>query len=338
MRNGKLKKVLVLTMCVAMGAALTACGSSGGTKESSAGTKENSGGAAESGDKKVIGVTINHTQDVFMKNLESGVLSAAEDYADKYEVKCVEAGQDPAEQLSQVEQFVAEGVDCIVINPVNQESSSTAIEEAVAAGIPVMTVNTMSTDEAQAECFTYVGSDAITSGEIQGQYVAEHILNGAGKVAYITGVEGSQATIDRRAGWDNVMKDYPEIEIVLEGTGNYVQADAMELVENWLQTGEEIDCIVCQGADMAVGALLALEDAGKVGEIAISGIDMSEDIAAAIKDGTIANSVFQDAIGQGYGAVEYAAKYLEGEKLESIIDIPYELVTADNVDDYEGRY
>lgn len=311
---------------------LAGCGSNVSSDVANGGSDAASG----SGEKPVIGVVLNHTQDIFMKNAEKGVQQAAEANPD-YEIKIVESGQDPAKQLSQVEQFISEQVDIIVLNPTNQEASASAIDAAVEADIPIMTVNTTSTDEAQAKCVTYVGSDAVESGRIQARYVAE-LLNGKGNVAYMDAIIGHQAQIDRRKGWDEVMADYPDIKIVLDGAGNFIQADAMELTENWLQSGEDIDVIVCQGVDMACGAVLALEDAGLAGQIPVSGIDMSEDGVSYLKDGSICNLVFQDALGQGEQSIETAIKILNGEEVEKVIDIPYELVTTENVDDYAGRY
>ena len=349
MKSKKLMRAIALAMCVTLGmASMAACGKKDAPKEEAAtedtevkedaAADEDAAGSTSDEEKKVIGVTLNHTQDVFMKNLESGVLAAAEEHPE-VEVKCVECGQDPSVQLSQVEQFIAEGVDVIVLNPANQESSAEAVLAAVEAGVPIMTVNTTTTEEAQKECLTYVGSDAKESGRIQGEYVAEKILGGkGGKVAYMNATMGHQAQIDRREGTMEVWENHPDIEIVLEGSGEWTTEAAMALTENWLNSGEEFDVIVCQGADMAYGALLALEDAGKAGEIAVSGIDITEDTAEALRDGTIANLVFQDAIGQGRGGVEAAIDFLNGKTLESYIDIPYELVIVDNVDDYNGKY
>lgn len=341
MKNTRKRLIALLTLSAMMAGMLVGCGSGGAAASSAGGSAAASSGAASSadasGEKKVVGVVLNHTQDVFMKNLERGVKEAAEEFGN-LEVKIVESGQDPVKQLSQVEQFVSEGVDIIALNPTNQEASATAIDTAVAAGIPIFTFNTTSTDEAQAKCVTYIGSDAVESGRIQGQYVAEEILHGSGKVAYIQAIIGHQAQIDREKGFLEVLENYPDIEIVLDGSANFKQDETMELTENWLQSGTAFDVIVAQGNDMAYGAYLALEDAGKVGEIAISAIDMSDDIARCIEDGSIANSVFQDAFGQGHGAVEYADKILKGETVDTYVDIPYELVTKENLADYEGRY
>lgn len=331
------KFVAGLTAATMMCGMLAGC--SGNTDTTPADTGAADDGAAVdtgSSDKPVIGVILNHTQDIFMKNMERGVKQAAEANPD-YEIKLVESGQDPAKQLSQVEQFISEKVDIIVLNPTNQESSASAIDAAVEAGIPIMTVNTTSTEEAQAKCLTYVGSDAVESGRIQARYVAE-LLGGKGRVAYMDAIIGHQAQIDRRAGWDEIMADYPDIEIVLDGAGNFVQADAMELTENWLQSGQEFDIVVCQGVDMACGAVLALEDVGLAGKIPVSGIDVSEDGVTYLESGAICNLVFQDAIGQGEQGVATAIKILNGESVDSYIDIPYELVTTENVGDYAGRY
>lgn len=335
------KKFLKTIACAAAAAMLAGtlggCGQDGGTAPAGGTGTDDTGASTASGDKKVVGVILNHTQDVFMKNMERGVKEAAEQHPE-LDVKIVESGQDPTKQLSQVEQFISEGVDIIVLNPTNQEASATAIDSAVQADVPIMTFNTMSTEEAQAKCVTYVGSDAVESGRIQARYVADEVLKGKGKVAYMDALIGHQAQIDRKAGWDEVMANYPEIEIVLEGAADFVTDKGMELTENWLQSGTAFDIIVCQGADMAYGACLALQDAGKLGEIPVSSIDITNETAELLKTGEICNLVFQDAIGQGEGAVETAAKILAGEKVESYIDIPYELVTKDNVGDYDGRY
>jgi inositol transport system substrate-binding protein len=284
-----------------------------------------------------IGVILNHTQDVFMKNLETGFLNEVANYPE-LEMKLVESDSDPSRQLSQVEQFISEKVDIIVLNPVNLESSAAAVEAAVEAGIPIFTVNTMTTPDAQAKCLTYVGSDATESGRIQGRYVAQNILNGSGKVAYMNATMGHQAQIDRFTGTMEIFKNYPSIEVVLEGSADWRVDKAVTLTENWLQSGKEIDVIVCQGADMALGAVLALKDAGKAGQIKVSGIDISNETARELLAGNISNLVFQDAMGQGETAVKTALAILRGEKADAFVDIPYELVTRENVSDYDGRY
>lgn len=284
-----------------------------------------------------IGVILNHTQDVFMKNLESGFIDEAANYPG-LDMKLVESGMDPATQLSQVEQMISEQVDVIVLNPANQESSATAVEAAVEADIPILTVNTMTTPEAQELCLSYVGSDAVESGRIQGRYVAEEILGGSGKVAYMNATMGHEAQINRYDGTMEIFAEYPDIEIVLEGAADWSTDKAVSLTENWLQSGTEFDVIVCQGADMAQGAVLALQDAGKAGSIPVSGIDISEETAKELREGNIANLVFQDAKGQGEAGLRTALAIARGETVDKVIDIPYELVTADNVDDYDGRY
>ena len=315
-------------------AAATAAAKAASTTAQAAST---AAGATDSGKKKVVGVILNHTQDVFMKNLQKGVQDAAAKYPN-LDVKVVESGQDPNKQLSQVEEFISEKVDIICLNPCNQESSATAIDEAAAAKIPILTFNTMSTDEAQKKCVTYVGSDAIESGKIQGKYVCENILHGKGTVAYIQAIIGHQAQIDREKGFKEILAQYPDIKIVLDGSANFKQDEGMKLCENWLQSGTKFDCIVSQGSDMAYGAVLALQEAGKAGQIPVSAIDMSEDIANCLKDGSVSNSVFQDAFGQGSKTIETADKILKGEKVDTYIDIPYELVTKDNMANYDGRY
>lgn len=350
MKKSSLHKALafLLVLCLA-GLALSGCGGStsgsgaasapaGASTPSAAPTGDDSTTPAAAGESYTIGVILNHTQDVFMKNLESGFLDEAAKYPE-VEMKLVESNMDPATQLSQVEQMVSENVDVIVLNPANQESSATAVDAAADAAIPIFTVNTMTTPEAQAKCLTYVGSDAVESGRIQGRYVAEEILKGSGKVAYMNATMGHEAQINRYDGTMEIFADYPDIEVVLEGAADWSTDKALSLTENWLQSGVEFDVIVCQGADMAQGAVLALKDAGKAaGEVPVSGIDISEETAKELRDGYIANLVFQDARGQGEEGVRTALAIAKGESVASAIDIPYELVTTANVSDYDGRY
>jgi inositol transport system substrate-binding protein len=297
----------------------------------------NTGDTGAIAKKYKIGVVLNHNQDVFMKNLESGFIDEAAKYPE-LEMKLLESGMDPVRQLSQVEQLISEKVNIIVLNPANQESSATAVEAAIDANIPIFTVNTMTTPEAQAKCLTYVGSDATESGRIQGRYVAETILKGSGKVAYMNASMGHQAQIDRYIGTMEIFDKYPNIEVVLEGSGEWRTDRAVALTENWLQSGRQFDVIVCQGADMAFGAVLALKDTGKNGQIKVSGIDISNESAKELLAGNISNLVFQDAKGQGEAGIKTALRILRDEKVSTSIDIPYELITAENCSNYDGRY
>jgi inositol transport system substrate-binding protein len=327
MRNKKFTSFFTVLMGILLITAITGCSRSADSPDKSTAGNET----------YTIGVILNHTQDVFMKNLESGFIAEAAKYPE-LEMKLVESGMDPAKQLSQVEQLISEKVDVIVLNPANQESSATAVEAAMDANIPIFTVNTMTTPAAQSLCLTYVGSDATESGRIQGRYVAQSILKGSGKVAYMNATMGHQAQIDRYNGTMEIFKDYPGIEIVLEGSADWRTDKAVTLTENWLQSDREIDVIVCQGADMALGAVLALKDAGKNAEIQVSGIDISGETAKELLAGNIANLVFQDAKGQGEAAVRAALTIAKGGTVDLITDIPYELVTKDNCSDYDGRY
>lgn len=110
----------------------------------------------------------------------------------------------------------------------------------------------------------------------------------------------------------------------------------MALVENWLTTGTQIDAIICQNDGMALGALEAVKAAGKKDQIIITGIDAIQDALDSVKAGELDATCFQDAIGQGKGALDMAVRAAKGEKIERN-NIPFELVTKDNVDGYYSR-
>ena len=131
------------------------------------------------------------------------------------------------------------------------------------------------------------------------------------------------------------MANYPDIKIVAEQTANWDRAEAMTLMENWLQMGDQIDGVVAQNDEMAIGALKAIQAAGMEDSIKVVGIDAIADALALVESEEMIGTVYQDAVGQGAGAVEAAVKAVKGEAVEKETLIPYVLITKENVAEWK---
>ncbi len=274
-----------------------------------------------------IGVTYQNLQNEFIVN----IAKAVEEKAKELDVTLIESdGQGKAEvQISQVENFIAQHVDAILLIPFDKEGCAPAVQKAVAAKIPLVVFNAQVTNVELAN--TYVGSDDMEAGRIEMQYIAD-LLKGKGNIAIIHGPNGHSAEVQRTEGNKEILKKYPDIKVLFEQTANWDRAQALSLTENWLQTGKPLNAIVAQNDEMALGAYKAIEAAGKAKDIPVIGIDAIADALKSVKEGKMAATVFQDAHGQGATAVEMAVKILKGEQVPKVVNIPFKLITKENVD------
>jgi len=274
-----------------------------------------------------IGVSYQNLQNEFIVN----IAKAVEEKAKELDVTLIESdGQGKAEvQISQVENFIAQHVDAIMLIPFDKEGCVPAVQKAVAAKIPLVVFNAQVANVELAN--TYVGSDDIEAGRIEMQYIAD-LLGGKGNIAIIHGPNGHSAEVQRTEGNKEVLKNYPDIQVLFEQTANWDRAQALSLTENWLQTGRPLNAVVAQNDEMALGAYKAIEAAGKAKDIPVIGIDAIADALKSVKDGKMAATVFQDAHGQGATAVEMAVKILDGEEVPKTVNIPFKLITKENVD------
>ncbi|OQY32544.1 MAG: hypothetical protein B6241_10710 [Spirochaetaceae bacterium 4572_59] len=283
-----------------------------------------------SNDQITIGVTYQNMQNEFILSIQDGLRAKAEELG----VKVIEQdGQGSAEkQISQVENFIIQEVDAIVLNPFDKDGCAPALDKAVAAGIPVIVVNAMVSNIEKANA--YVGSEDVVAGEMEAQYIAD-LLGGKGNVAIIHGPNGHSAEIQRTIGNKNVLGKYPDIKILAEQTANWSRIEALNLVENWLTSGMELNAILGQNDEMALGAYKAIEAAGKQNDIFVIGIDAIPDALQSVEDGKLVATVFQDARGQGAGAVELAYKVANGESIPDLLNIPFILVTKENLAEFK---
>lgn len=279
--------------------------------------------------KKVLGFFIAHVQNEFMAGLAKAVEDAGKSKGAV--VKVYAADNDPAKQVSQVESLVAQKVDGIMIDPVSYDGVAQAIKACVDAGIPIITVHERVAN--QEMCAAHVGVDLKAGGKAKMEQVVKD-LGGKGNIALMYGAMGHPAQIDITDGYKEVLKNYPDIKVVLEGTGNWVAEEAMKLAENWLSTGKHIDAIVCNNDGMAIGVLQALKSANKVGEIKIYGLDAVPEVIKAIKNGEISASIYNDYKTEAEKAVETILAVIDGKQVEKEIIINPVVITKENADQY----
>ncbi|MBC8547568.1 sugar ABC transporter substrate-binding protein [Clostridiaceae bacterium NSJ-31] len=336
----KTRKLLALALSAVMASALfTGCGSTPSSSapapapESSSAASAPEAEPSSTADKEeiVIGCTLQNLSEEFMTMLKGAMEIKLKEY-DNVKLVVNDAESKPDKQASQLDSFVAQKVDAVIISPVDADALAPAVKSVVDAGIPVITCSADVTGDMGQ---VWVGSENENGGQIEAEFVAEQ-LGGKGNVAILRGPLGAFAEQGRFKGYEAAFANYPDIKIVFDQTANWQREEAMALVENWLTTGTQIDAILCQNDGMALGALEAVKAAGKKDEIIIAGIDAIQDALDSIKAGELDATCFQDAIGQGEGALEMAVKAANGEKIERN-NIPFELVTKDNVDGYYSR-
>jgi inositol transport system substrate-binding protein len=286
-------------------------------------------GGAAGGDKVTIGVTMKF-DDLWLTTLRDAMSEYAATQPD-VELVMVDSKEDVATQLAQVENFVTQKVDAIVVIAANTDAADPMTKAAQDAGIPLLYVNRLPSN--LPEGISYVGSESIQAGIMQAEWIAEQ-LGGKGNVVIMNGDLAQEAAQKRTEGEKQVFAKYPDIKIIKEDTGNWSRDQGLALMENWLASGDQIDAVASNNDEMAIGAIQAVEAAGKLGEIIIGGVDASPDALQEMDKGRLDVTVFQNAKGQGEGGIKVAIALAKGESVEKYTWIPFELVTPENYKTY----
>ncbi len=276
----------------------------------------------------VIGVSVMNMANEYIVSLNDAMAAEAKRSGEQLIVN--DAERSAEKQVQQVESFIAQKVDAIILNPCEVEASSPAVDKALAAGIPIVNVNS----ETQSRPTAFVGSHDEESARLAMEYIAGR-LKGQGEIVVMHGYMGQAAQLKRDRGARDALAKYPGLHVLAEQTAEWDRAKAVTLMENWLQThGGQIAAVFAQNDEMAMGALLAIERAKKKDRIIVVGVDAIGDALQAVKDGRLDATVFQDAASQGRIAVELASKLARKETVEQETYIPFQLVTKDNVDKF----
>ena len=283
------------------------------------------GAFAEDNSQYVIGFSSKDNSDTFVANITDAATAKAAELGVK--LLMYDARGDVNQQISDVETMIAQGVDAIIVIPQSVEGSAPVVAMCNEAGIPIIIDNG---DIADKNYTAFVGCTDQQSGEILGQWFMDNLEEGS-KICIIEGPMGQSGQVGRYAGLQAVgVMD--KFEILACQTANWKRDEAMALAEDWIVTyGDELDAIVCENDDMALGALAACEAAGR-DDILIGGVDAIADAVQAVKEGRMEISVLQDAAGQGEKGVEVALAAAKGEAFELDTRIPFVGLTAKNID------
>ncbi|TAE36306.1 MAG: sugar ABC transporter substrate-binding protein [Runella slithyformis] len=275
--------------------------------------------------KLVIGASMLGMQSEYIVNLSDAMQQKAQELG--AELIIVDAEKSALKQIEQIESFIAQNVDVIILNPCEVEASSPAVAKALAANIPIVNVNSETTTQPTA----FVGSNDTESGKIALRFIAEK-LGGKGNIVMIHGFMGQTAQIQREKGAQEILKQYPNIKLIAQQPADWDRAKAMDLMENWIQSfGTKINAVFAQNDEMGMGAVKALTDACLKDKVVVVSIDAIPDALQAVKKGTLDATVFQDSQKQGAGAVETAIKIATQKTYEKQLLIPFQLVTQQNL-------
>ena len=282
-----------------------------------------------------IGVSMSQFDDTWLTYLRESMDTKAKSYPDGVKLQFEDARSDVVRQLSQVESFISQKVDAIVVNPVDTAATKKITEAAVKAGIPLVYVNRRPDDLNLPKGVVTVASNDMEAGQMQMQYLADR-MGGKGDIVILLGDLANNSTTNRTKGVKEVLAKYPNIKIEQEQTGIWLRDKGMTLVNDWLTQGRKFDAVVANNDEMAIGAAMALQQAGvDKGSVLIAGVDGTPDGLNAIKKGSLAVSVFQDAKGQADGSIDTAVKMAKNEPVEQAVWVPYRLITPQNVDTFK---
>ncbi len=286
-----------------------------------------------------IGVSMDKFDDNFLTVLRNGM----SDYAKTQpgvSLQIEDAKDDVSKQLSQVQNFIANKVDAIIVNPVDTSATPAITKLAAEAGVPLVYVNRLPADLDQlGPKASAVVSDEKESGTYETQQVCK-LLGGKGGILVIEGQLSNQAAVQRTKDVHEVIAtpDCSGMKIVAEQTANWDRTQGQNLMTNWLSKGLKFDAVISNNDEMAIGAIQAMKAAGVDTKAAIvGGVDATQDALASMKAGDLKVTVFQNAAGQGKGAVDTALALASGKTVERWVKIPFELVTPDTLDKYAKK-
>jgi len=283
-----------------------------------------------------IGVSMDKFDDNFLTVLRNSMAEYARTVPG-VTLHVEDAKDDVSRQLSQVQNFIANGVDAIIVNPVDTSATAAITKAAADANVPLVYVNREPIDvDKLGPKAAFVASNEAQSGTLETKAICK-LLGGKGNILVIEGVLSNQSAVQRTKDVHEVIAtpDCGGMKVVAEQTANYDRTQGQNLMTNWLSKGMKFDAVISNNDEMAIGALQAMKSAGlDTKKAVVGGIDATQDGLAAMKAGDLKVTVFQDAAGQGKGAVDAALALAAGKPVEKKVYIPFQLVTPANMDQF----
>lgn len=347
------KKIVALCAAFALALGLAACGGSSSTSTAASSTAESAAtsaaeSVAEAAQGGTVGVCIYKFDDAFMTTYRNKLQEILEGKG--YTVTIVDGNNDQAKQNEQINTFITQGVDALIINPVMTSAADQIIATVKDADIPTVLINREPTaDQMSAyDKLVYVGCDAAQSGTFQGELILETEnggdINGDGKVSYIM-IQGDPENIDAQLRTEYSVKALTDAGVTVEELdlqrGDWDRNKGQEIAQNDLaKFGDQIEVVFCNNDDMAIGALQAIQAAGRTvnKDIYLVGVDALDAALNEVASGNMTGTVLNDASSQAAQAVECMEELLGGKTYaagEQSVYVDYVKVTPDNVKDFQ---
>jgi ribose transport system substrate-binding protein len=283
------------------------------------------GGGGEGGGPR-IGLSISTLNNPFFVTLRNGAQQAAKKEGAKLII--ADAQDDAATQQDDVQNFVTQQVDAILINPVDSEAVVPAVQAANQANIPVIALDRGASG---GKLETLIASDNVEGGRMAAKELIQ--LLGSGPVAQLEGIPGTSPTRDRGQGFEEVINAQDAVQLVSSQTANFLRTEGLNVTENILQSNPGIKGIFAQNDEMAMGAVRAL--GGRAGsKVKIVGFDGIEDALKAIQAGKMNATIAQQPDKIGSLGVENAMKVVDGKSVDKNIPVQVKLVTKENVSQF----
>ena len=291
-----------------------------------------------------VGVSMAQFDDNFLTVLRNGMIDYAKTLSG-VTLQVEDGGNDVNKQLSEVQNFVASKVDAIIVNAVDTSATAAITKLAADANIPLVYVNRqpVNLDSLPANQ-AFVASNEADSGTLETKQICK-LLKDAGKgsganVYVMEGQLSNQAAVQRTQDVKDVIAT-PEckfIKIIDLQTAEWSRDKAQSLMANWITAGTPYDAVIANNDEMAIGALQAMKAAGvDTKKVIIGGVDATQDALASMKAGDLKVTVFQDAAGQGKGALDAALALAAGKKVDRKVYVPFQLVTPENMANFMSK-
>lgn len=320
-----MKKVLAMLLALVMVLGLVACGEKPADQPAADQPTESQTTADE---KMKITVSIASFDNTFAAFVMARMKNFNESHPE-LEITYLDAANDAATQITQVEQAVINGTQAVICLAVDAKQTQPIVTACKDGGVALISFNRVFEG-----CNTFVGADNADAGRLVAEECGR-LLEGKGKVALVQGIMGQANTYERTdAILATLEEKFPEIEVVLDGAADWKRDKGLELVEAWLQSGTEFDAVIALNDDSALGAQQALAAAGKEKDIPVLSINGDPSGINGVNDGILACTAFQAPFTQADKALEIAMEYIKGGQPEDNFKVDYELVTSENVADY----
>ncbi len=288
-----------------------------------------------------IGVSVARFDDNGLTIMRNGMTEHAATI-DGLNLQMEDAQDDVARQLDQINNFIASGVDAIIVNAVDTNATEAMSQAAASAGVPLVYVNRQPVNmDTLPEGQAFVASNEIESGTLAAFRMCQDLRaagkSGGAKAYMLMGQLSNQAAVQRSKDFHDVigMDMCNFITLIDEQTANWSRDEAQNMMTNWISSGEEFDAVFGNNDEMAIGAIQAMKASGiSMDDVVVGGVDATPDALVAMQAGDMDVTVFQDLAGQGAGSIDTAIKLAAGEAVDKTVFIPFKLVTPENVSEF----